>query len=204
MKKETFSSLAINGQDGPIKNTLVSMGKTDSLAIVFPGIGYTCQMPLLYYTTKALLRKGYDVLWVEYNYTSGERALEIIREDGEACYNAAMARGGYKKVAVVSKSLGTIPAGHIADLHKIGKMVFFTPPLSWEEVPSLLRKHAKGQLLFIGSADKHHIKERVEEITKIARRFVVIEGADHSLEVEDPKKSLEILDRVVKEVEDFA
>ena len=36
------------------------------LAVLFPGIGYTCARPLLYYAGKLAAQRGYEVLAVDY------------------------------------------------------------------------------------------------------------------------------------------
>ena len=42
------------------------------IAVLFPGIGYTCDKPLLYYTGKLAVARGYKLVKVEYgNFPSG-------------------------------------------------------------------------------------------------------------------------------------
>lgn len=42
------------------------------IAVLFPGIGYTCDKPLLYYTGKLAVARGYKIVKVEYgNFPSG-------------------------------------------------------------------------------------------------------------------------------------
>jgi hypothetical protein len=41
--------------------------KTGHIAVLFPGFGYTTQMPLMYYPGQLLVQSGADVLLVGYN-----------------------------------------------------------------------------------------------------------------------------------------
>ncbi|MER3459557.1 MAG: hypothetical protein C4309_13855, partial [Chloroflexota bacterium] len=68
--KVSTTTLQISGYQGePVPNTFFQHGgATDHIAIVLPGVRYTCPMPLLYYPTRLLLSMGADVLWVEYTY----------------------------------------------------------------------------------------------------------------------------------------
>jgi hypothetical protein len=102
----SFRSLEIAGyRNEPIPNTFFQQeGGADQLAIVLPGVGYTCQMPLLYYPTRLLLSLGMDVLWVEYNYgrrpeyraLSDARQREWLFADVTAACQSALAQRPYQ------------------------------------------------------------------------------------------------------------
>jgi hypothetical protein len=52
------------------------------IAVLFPGIGYTCDKPLLYYTGKLAVARGYKLVKVEYgNFPSG---IKEIKKDGRS------------------------------------------------------------------------------------------------------------------------
>ena len=36
------------------------------LAIIFPGVGYTCTKPLLYYTASMAAERGYEIIRLDY------------------------------------------------------------------------------------------------------------------------------------------
>src|SRR3954462_6402259 len=76
-----FESVVITGHDSKaIPNTFFRQEeKSDHLAIIFPGRGYTCAMPLLYYTTNLLLDQGADALQVDYKY--GPSFWDLPEED---------------------------------------------------------------------------------------------------------------------------
>src|SRR5271170_6743368 len=113
-----LSTLNLSGyMSKPVPNTFMKQdGETDKLAIIYPGMGYKCSMPLLYYTTQVLFAKGYDVLWVEYDYNKDSpvymlpeaKQLDSIAIDANAAYSLAFTQRKYKKVMLVGKSLGNI------------------------------------------------------------------------------------------------
>jgi len=66
-----ITSLMTSDDDHPIPdNTFFWQEEnTDHLALILPGLNYTCDMPLLYYTAQFLIADGADVLQVKYDYT---------------------------------------------------------------------------------------------------------------------------------------
>lgn len=36
------------------------------LAVIFPGVGYTCTKPLLYYTASMAAERGYEIIRLDY------------------------------------------------------------------------------------------------------------------------------------------
>lgn len=207
-------SLDILGYDKKkIGNTLYSRGATDKVAIIFPGVGYTCQMPVLYYTTMVLLDSGYDVLWVEYKYDKGifskqpaDESLRWLYFDAEASYNAAMAEGRYKSVVLVGKSLGSFALAHLGKgIGRASKRIWLTPILGRSGTVDIdfyenVKESCTGGLLVIGTSDPLYSEERVNELRQTAD-VVTIEGADHSIEIAgNASASVEALKRVIKAI----
>ena len=58
------------------------MGK--KICVVFPGIGYHTDKPLLYYSKKYMMAHGYDIVDVTYGKLSGHLPEEIqkVFDDG--------------------------------------------------------------------------------------------------------------------------
>ena len=60
--------------------------KEKKLAVIFPGIGYHKDKPLLYYASKLVSEKGYDVINIEYHdmpqKIRGSRHLLPFRANG--------------------------------------------------------------------------------------------------------------------------
>lgn len=92
------------------------------LAIFFPGIGYTNDKPLMYYSRKLLQELGYEELCVEYHDLPGKvrgdkrmllqaanMAYEQAKEKLAACDFTK-----YEQIVLVGKSIGTYLAVKIA------------------------------------------------------------------------------------------
>jgi phosphoglycolate phosphatase len=106
------------------------------IAVLFPGIGYTCDKPLLYYSAKLAAEKGYEIVRVPYGnfppnvkgdaakmyqcfVSAREQAEEILRGVDWAAYG---------DVVFFSKSVGTVMAMSYAAEHGIdARQVLFTP-----------------------------------------------------------------------------
>ena len=80
------TSLTINGYHGEsVPNHLHRQEtETDHLALVLPGFGYSCDMPLLYFTVNHLLEGGADVLQVEYQYNERPDYRSLSPTSGNA------------------------------------------------------------------------------------------------------------------------
>jgi dienelactone hydrolase len=215
---KTYKSIDINGYNGKqVKNTLISIGNKTKLAIIFPGVGYTCQMPLLYYTTSILLENGYDAIWIEYDYknekfesSDSDEQLRWLNFDAEASHNAATAGNKYKKILLVGKSLGTFALSHLNETTKnIEKTIWLTPLLGKSGTTGLemygkIKKVSKNSLFIIGTEDPHYDEGKIEGLKKRDVKFVSVIGANHSMEIEnDSFKSLKVLEQVTKEIKEF-
>jgi len=90
-------------------------GEASHLGIIFPGMGYTAQMPLLYYARRVLLAEGADVMAVEQVYAREQGFLECSREeqrawvraDAAAAWKTVTSQQEYERVTLIGKSLGT-------------------------------------------------------------------------------------------------
>ncbi len=95
--------------------------ETHHLAVLFPGFGYTGDMPLLYYPRQLLLASGADVFVVGYNYSQRQDFLAAsaeerdlwLRADTIGAYKKAAAQRNYERVTLVGKSIGTRAIGHL-------------------------------------------------------------------------------------------
>ena len=50
--------------------------KSDILAVILPGIGYTLDRPILDYSKKLCLELGYDVLPIEYGFQAARKEFD--------------------------------------------------------------------------------------------------------------------------------
>lgn len=213
-----MKTLKIAGYRGElVPNTFFHQnGEADHLAMLFPGIGYTCQMPLLYYQTGLFLWSlGADVLWVEYAYNRADfqSMPDSEQKDGFSADVTASCKAGleqrtYPKVTLSGKSLGTLALGHLLTTEPAlshAQAIWLTPLLNDKKLREEIMKARQRSLLVIGTKDAHYDAAHLEEMKTLPHvRIVVLEEANHSLEVEgDVSKSIRLMDRVIQEIERF-
>ena len=109
------------------------------LVVCFPGIGYHCDKPLLYYSRKLAACAGYDhTLLLQYTYhKDGLRGSPAaLREAFDTLYAQAEAQLSavdwpqYDDVLFLSKSIGTAVSAAFAQRHGIPcRQILYTPCL---------------------------------------------------------------------------
>jgi pimeloyl-ACP methyl ester carboxylesterase len=214
----SFKSLEIAGyRNEPVSNTFLRQDETArEIAIVLPGVGYTCHMPLLYYPSQVMLALGMDVLWVEYNYirrcdyralSDAEQKQWLFADVAAAC-QAALAQRSYQQVTLIGKSLGTTAMSHLlatdAQFAR-SRRVWLTPVLRNDEVRAQIRRSGPRALVAIGTADPFYDPDYLADLQAAAKgEVVIVDGADHSLEiVGNVQQSLQVLERVTQAVQVF-
>jgi predicted alpha/beta hydrolase family esterase len=188
--------------------------RANQLAIVYPGYAYSCDGPLLWYTTRILLSLGADVLWVEYPYDtlpewgSSEDRSEWLFEDSAAAFESAAKRRSYERITLIGKSLGTIAMGKIlASGSATGDVrgVWMTPVLTDPDLRQAMEEAPNPSLVIIGSADHYYDASFLERLNKKAKTTVLaLQGADHLLESDEGTiRSIDILKTVMESVQRF-
>lgn len=189
--------------------------ETRQLTIVFPGLGYTAAMPVLYYPGRLLLAQGADVLQVEYTYTRpdftslpGAERLQWIVSDVTAACDVALAQRAYEQVTLIGKSIGTLALGHLLTSDKrlsMARYIWLTPLLRNHHLRAQIMQVPHQALFVIGTADSHYDAALLAEVEQASGgESVVIEGADHSLEIAgDVLQSIRVLEHVIQAVKDF-
>lgn len=107
------------------------------LAVFFPGIGYHCDKPLLYYARKIVEKLGYDeIISLSYSYNGNNIRgnEEKMKEAVTVLYTQAKESlkeipfQSYDEILFVSKSVGTIIAfAYANEFHISCKQVLYTP-----------------------------------------------------------------------------
>jgi hypothetical protein len=189
--------------------------ETKHLAIIYPGGNYTAQMPLLYYPNRILQMAGADVLCVDYQYsTSAVTAMNnaeweaMFAADIAASLQVGLAQRSYARLTLIGKSLGTLALAHLLDTQPIAKqasLIWLTPLLTRDSVFEAIKRTPHRALFAIGTQDSYYHEERLNELIFLTGgKSVVIENADHSLELRnDIPGSLGAMLRVTKAIEAF-
>ena len=171
------------------------------LVIMFPGVGYTMDFPLMYYASFLYEARGYEQIHMKYNsiffepdLTREEKSLRVRDYVGEKAKDIDFSE--YDEVVFLSKSFGTAEAGYLAE--KLGinpTQIYLTP------VPRALPYIKEADTVVIGTADEVY-PECKTYFDEHGIQPMYIEGADHSLEVKGkPFESLEILRDVMKHID---
>lgn len=182
------------------------MSKT---AVCFPGIGYHCEKPLLYYSRNIAFALGYkNCRNVNYAYNAGNIRgnEEKMKEAYETLFSQSEAEladidwSEYDDVLFISKSLGTIIAASYArkyDLKRVRHILYTPLAQTFLFAPA-------NAIAFIGTADPW---SDTDEITRLSNAnhipISVYEGCNHSLECADTLKNIENLRDIMQKTMDF-
>ncbi|SFC00851.1 hypothetical protein [Butyrivibrio sp. YAB3001] len=181
--------------------------KSDKLAVVFPGMGYHSDKPLLYYAKKLARAHGYEVIEISYDFQI--RAKDIMNDKEakmEAFQHAVIETRkqlskvnyeDYNDVVFIGKSIGTAVAAYFDKENGINaRHIVFTP------VPETFN-HLRDNcgIVFHGTADPWCGTELVESKCKeFQLELFKVADANHSLETDDPiidcRRLPEIVDKV--------
>ncbi len=182
------------------------MAKT---AIYFPGIGYHCDKPLLYYSRKIACELGYqNYRNISYTYDGGnirgnerkmKEAYEALLSQAESQL-ADMDWSGFEDVLFVSKSIGTIIAASYAE--KCGlknvRHILYTP---LAQTYLFAPEHGIG---FVGTADPWSDTDEIIRLSEANRiPLTVYDGCNHSLECDGTLKNLELLKDIMGRTREF-
>lgn len=186
-----------------VRHTYISNGST-SLVVIFPGKNYSCELPLLYYASQSAMENNHDVLRLEYGYHSAreELKLEELSVLVEECTQAIhQIIEKYESLIFVSKSLGTIVAGQVAEAieDKDIRHIYLTP---LDGTVSYIQK-SRGMVIY-GTKDPVFNNQSIEAIEYLNEMEVhPIKDATHSLEVDTVSHSLTLMSEIVDIYQSF-
>ncbi|OAB36717.1 hypothetical protein PMSD_10355 [Paenibacillus macquariensis subsp. defensor] len=182
---------------GEVRHTYIS-NDSSSLVVVFPGKNYSCELPLLYYASQSAIEHNHDVLQLEYGYQSARvelefEALSVLVDECTQAIIQIMA--SYDNLIFVSKSLGTIVAGQVAEaIADKGIRHVYLTPLD-DTVPYI--QHASGIVVY-GTHDRVFSKQSIQAIEGFNNIEIhAIEDGTHALEVGTVRGSLIIMNAIV-------
>ena len=177
------------------------------IAVIFPGIGYYCDKPLLYYSKKLAVKYGYEVREVPYGnfpqnvkgnaekmeqafYTASAQAEELLRD---------IVWKDYSGILFLSKSIGTaVSAFYASKNHLNVRNVFYTP------VAQTFSFIGKEGTVFHGSADPWVETATVKQgCAEKGLPLYITEKANHSLETGDVKTDLANLAVIMEQTEAY-
>lgn len=181
------------------------------LAVLFPGIGYTADKPLLHYARRIAQDHSYEILIL--NYSGFPEKVKGDRSKMEESFYIALKQSEdrlseldlsvYDDILFIGKSIGTIVAAKIAAESPAKdhiRLVLFTP---LEDTFSFSFGDA---VVFTGDADPWVGGEKSRIFGICEEKGIpctLIPGANHSLETQDTDYDMKCLYRIMKETERF-
>ena len=217
MSRSNFelSELEVAGFKGrPVANKFYRQAKASGkLALILPGLGYTCDKPLLYYATEVLLAKGFDVLqlWVDYSRLEFQELTQVeqlkcLTEDSRALLAAGKGANSYDLFVLGGKSFGTLSLTLLLnqDPGLASSTTFWLTPLFYMPPVAQALKRLQGPAFIAGSdADPTFDMQVLSQIMETPHKSsLVVKGGDHSLEI--PGKPLQSLHELSRLVESFS
>lgn len=187
-----------------------------SLLVMFPGVGYTCDKPLLYYIGKLYQNDNFEIKKLSYTgFMNGlkddsqkmNHAYELVKKQTKEQLKD-INWNEYEKVVFVSKSIGTVGAAYIFKYMQDKKIInsnlkisnIFLTPL----VETFNYVTEKSGFVIIGDKDQW---SDYAQICKLAKKYNlpvhIIENANHSLENSNIFDNIDIISNVVKIVDSY-
>lgn len=183
------------------------------LAVFFPGIGYHCDKPLLYYSNQLAVQYQYEIVKVTYGVLHKEldKAFEDALAQTRKCLEHVVWED-YEEILFVSKSIGTAVACAYAREHGICcRNVYYTP------LEQTFAFSPQKGIVFHGTedpwADTEKIKKKCIESSLL---LYLIEDGNHSLEIKQKRRereknghqpkmreNLQILTQVMEQTEQY-
>ena len=177
------------------------------IAVLFPGIGYTCDRPLLYYAGKLAARNGYEIVPVPYgNFPSGVKGNH---EKMQQAFYSALEQAEeilkdidwtkYAEILFISKSVGTIVSSAYARKHQLQvKNILLTP------VKDTFSFADGNAIAFHGTSDPWaETNDIAESCKKLNIPLYLTENANHSLETGSVMTDIRNLSRIMDIISKF-
>lgn len=179
------------------------------LAVFFPGIGYTADKPLLYYSRKLAAKAGYDIKVLAFSgFPSNVRGeAEKMRE----CFNIAGYQSAkqlaetdlddYSDVVFISKSIGTAVAAEYAmncPAKSRIRHILYTP------LEETFKFDISNAIVFTGSEDPWVEKGLISKLCmEKGIPCTVVPRANHSLETGEILTDIQNLKDVIDKARQF-
>ena len=178
------------------------------LAVLFPGVGYTCEKPLIYYAGKCAAAQGYQVLPVAYGDLP--RDVRGDPQKRQLCLDIACAQTEqalesvrwqeYEDILFIGKSIGTTVAARYAQAHNVAARLILLTPLT----DTFQYTSGSRAIVFHGTADPWADTSQIRRMCREQNLLLhLTEGANHSLETGDLRVDLATLAQTVELMAQF-
>lgn len=171
------------------------------IIMIFPGVNYSIDCPLLYYAGFKFEVRGYEKVAISYgDLLKQDKSIDECVEDIK---NAVLMQlkaidlSQYGDIVFVSKSLGTVIAGWMDEKLCVGARHIYLTPIK-ETLPYI--KNGKNIITVVAGTKDKHLDANILKENCIKENICLkqINGVGHRLEVwGDMDKNIEILREVV-------
>ena len=177
------------------------------LAVIFPGVGYHVDKPLLYYSKKIASNNGYEIIEVLYGkFPKGVKGseekmkkafLSAVEQAEEILADVDFDK--WDDILFISKSVGTAVSSAYAQKHHLKtRNIYYTP------VEASFQFMTQPGIVFTGTADTWVTHSAVKEGCERGKfPLYVIDEANHSLETGDTGRDLENLREIMRVTEEY-
>ncbi len=164
------------------------------LAVVFPGIGYHKDKPLLYYSSRIAQNSGYETRYIEYHDMPQKIRgnLEMMKKAAALAFMQTKEQlddivfSDYDDVLFIGKSIGTVVLTRYATARGINaRQIWYTP------VEATFSSGTHGAIAFIGDDDPWSNVDLVKKLA--AQQKIELHSyplCNHSLECDDIDQNL--------------
>ena len=176
-------------------------------AVVFPGMGYTKDRPLLYYAGKLAVRHGYELIHLDFSGFDWSKEklkdMDFMMQTLNECLRRTQAAIADKdpqtEFIFISKSIGTVVAAAYAARNGLNVRHICFSPL--EYVGRYIAD--ESGIMFYADADPFAGYEAIEKICAEKRlQSFCIHGGNHSLETGDVIADIKNLSDMMKIVDE--
>ena len=176
------------------------------LAVIFPGIGYTADRPLLHFSRRIAAAQGYEIRIMDYKGFPSK--VKGDRKRMEESFDIALGQARemlsgvdleeYEAILFIVKSIGTIVAAAYAQEQGLAVKQVLLTPLS--QTFDFLEKDGDA-FAFHGTSDPWAVTAEIKEAcSRLGIPLYLTEGANHSLETGDAEKDIEILAETIRRI----
>lgn len=179
------------------------------IAVVFPGVGYNKDRPLLYYAGKAASACGFELKHIDFSGIEWSKeklkdrdfllkTLDICIKKAEDALTAQGDMSG-DELVFISKSIGTVVATAYSFRKSLNvRHICFSPLEFINEYVS-----EKSAILFYGDNDPYADHKSIEKIARDKElEMYKISGGNHSLETGDVSTDIDNLKGMIRRVTD--
>lgn len=177
------------------------------LAVLFPGIGYTCTKPLLYYAGKTAVEHGFKVLPVAYGSFPKDVKGDSLKM--QVCFVSAYEQAeeqlrpvgweNFEEVLFIGKSIGTTVAARYAREYGVPARLILLTPLA-----ETFRFTRGDAIAFHGTGDPWAVTGEIQKACREQKiPLYLTEGANHSLETGNVATDLATLTETMGIIDGF-